>query len=124
MTEGPHTLLPFVLFGSCPDALQAAELCVHMQAGVHVWVVSPAWVDQCVAEQQRAMVSRPGSSCAWEDTHLHLHMLSLRALRSACHGSTQVADVGAVAEKCWRQEQLLAVRAHLTLGTLSEGVGL
>ena len=86
-----------------------------MQAGVHVWVVSPAWVDQCVTEQRRAMVSRTGSSCAWQATHPPLQMLLLGALSSACRGSTQLAGVGAAGGVCWRQGELLAVRAHVAL---------
>ena len=86
-----------------------------MQAGVHVWVVSPAWGDQCVTEQRRAMVSRPGSSCARQDTQPPPQMLLLGALSSACHGSTQVADVGTDGGVCWWQEELLAVTTHFAL---------
>ena len=33
------------------------------QAGVHIWVVSPLWVERSAAEQRRAMVRLQQPSC-------------------------------------------------------------
>lgn len=55
------------------------------QAGVHIWVVSPLWVERSAAEQRRAMVRLRQPSCC-----LPLHFL-LPSKHQGLSGTCQLA---------------------------------